>query len=124
MAVQTIDKALFDAYFDQVLIEKRGYFKELIREIIEEKVANGKSSKDAPVLSSTAQELVDTTMPSAAAMPDAQFDEISASSIDGTTMPSAAAMPDAHDPFAREQLTQHFERILKEDHNLLLRLAQ
>ena len=32
MAVQTIDKALFDAYFDQILVEKRGYFEELIRE--------------------------------------------------------------------------------------------
>ena len=100
MAVQTIDKALFDAYFDQILVEKRGYFKELIREIIEEKLANVKPSKDAPVLSNIAQELVDTTMP------------------------SATGTPDAHDPFAREQLTQHFEKILKEDHNLLLRLAQ
>ena len=37
MAVQTIEKAALDAYFDQMLVEKRAYFKELIKEVIDEK---------------------------------------------------------------------------------------
>jgi hypothetical protein len=39
MAVQTIEKAVFDAYFDQMLVEKRAYFKELIKEVIDEKTS-------------------------------------------------------------------------------------
>ena len=37
MAAQTIEKATFEAYFDQMLVEKRAYFKELIKEVIDEK---------------------------------------------------------------------------------------
>ena len=37
MATQTIEKATFEAYFDQMLVEKRAYFKELIKEVIDEK---------------------------------------------------------------------------------------
>ena len=37
MTVQTIEKAAFEAYFDQMLVEKRAYFKELIKEFIAEK---------------------------------------------------------------------------------------
>jgi hypothetical protein len=40
MATQTIDKALFEAYFDQLLVEKRSYFKELLTEIIDERKTN------------------------------------------------------------------------------------
>jgi hypothetical protein len=99
MATQTIDKAMIEAYFDQLLIEKRVYFKELVREVIEENLINLDSKKERIELISTVQGLSDPAH------------EAADVAIEGDT-------------FARENLMQHFEKIMKEDHNLLLRLAQ
>jgi hypothetical protein len=98
MATQTMDKAMIEAYFDQLLVEKRVYFKELVREVIEEKLTNLNSKKERIELISTVQGLSEPT--------------------------HEAADVAESDTFARENLMQHFEKIMKEDHNLLLRLAQ
>lgn len=87
MAAQTIEKAAFEAYFDQMLVEKRAYFKELIKEVIDEKLMSIKSNG-------------------------------------ATSAVNIEPQQDKKDPFALEQLMPHFDKILKEDHNLLLRLAQ
>lgn len=87
MAAQTIDKTAFDAYFDQLLVEKRAYFKELIKEVMDEKLMSIKSNGTTPAVNIEPQQ-------------------------------------DKKDAFALEQLMSHFDKILKEDHNLLLQLAQ
>jgi hypothetical protein len=102
MATQTIDKAMIEAYFDQLLVEKRVYFKELVREIIEEKLINLKSNKETTEQVSTTQGLA-------------------IASVEETTDVEKTSDKDS---FARENLMLHFDKILKEDHNLLLRLAQ
>jgi hypothetical protein len=99
MATQGIDKAMIEAYFDQLLVEKRVYFKELVREVIEEKLTNLNSKKEKIELISTVQGL---------SAPSHEAEDVAIVS----------------DAFARENLLQHFDKIMKEDHNLLLRLAQ